>query len=128
MAGNEEDSKVFMKKLVAVIGTMSESLQKVVEKIELSNRQLALLTKKIEEMEVKVKQLDTDVEDEFTKLGTEPSPTKDYTKDLREIEKDMAEVPDAVLDDELKGLMAEEEKEEKPPKKPEKSEKKKEKR
>ena len=125
MAGNEEDSKIFMKKLVAIIGTMSESLQKVVEKIELSNRQLALLTKKIEEMEVKVKQLDMDVEEEFTNLGKEPPPKTDYTENLREIEKDVAEVPDEVLDDELKGLLAEAEKEEKPPKKPEKNEKKK---
>jgi chromosome segregation ATPase len=127
MAGNEEESKNFMKKLVTVIGNMSESLQKVVDKIELSNRQLALLTKKIEEMEVKIKQLDTDVEEEFTKLGKEPSSKKDYTEDLREIEKEVAELPDEVLDDELKGLLAEEEKQEKSSKKPEKGGKKKEK-
>lgn len=127
MAGNEEDSKIFMKKLVAIIGNMSESLQKVVDKIELSNRQLALLTKKIEEMEVKVKQLDVDVEEEFTKLGKEPPPTKDYTEDVREIEKGMGEVPEEVLDDELKGLLAEEEKGEKSGGKLEKREKKKEK-
>jgi len=127
MTEDEDENKNFMKKLVAVIGNMSETLQGLVEKIEYSNRQMALLTKKVEEMAVKVKQLDSDVEEEFTKLGKEPIQKKDYPGELREIEKSLTEIPDDLLDDELKGLLEEEEKQEKGEKKQEKSGKKKEK-
>jgi hypothetical protein len=128
MSENDEETKnLIAKKLVEVIGNMSETLQGLVEKIEFSNRQMALLTKKVEEMAVKVKQLDSDVEEEFTKLGKEPTQKKDYTGELKEIEKGLAEIPDDILDDELKGLLEEEEKQEKIGMKQEKSGKKKEK-
>jgi hypothetical protein len=127
MTEEEEESKAFMKKLVAVIGNMSETLQGLVEKIEYSNRQMAALTKKVEEMAVKVKQMDSDVEEEFKKLGKEPSQKRDYTGELKEIETDLANIPDDILDDDLKGLLEAEEKEAKKQEKQEKSGKKKEK-
>ena len=106
----EDETKKFMQKLVNIIGNMSETLQTLEEKINISNRQMALLTKQVEGIASKIGQLDLEVEEQFVKLGKNSDPTRALTgfeSELNEMERDIDSIPDDMLDDELKQLLNE---------------------
>ncbi len=106
----DAEMKEFMKKLVMVITGMSETLHALQDKIELSNRQMALLFKQVEGITAKLGQLDLEVEGEFLKLGKEPSSRQLATKmqsELKDMEQDLENIPADLLDDELRKLIEE---------------------
>ncbi|HUX98331.1 MAG TPA: hypothetical protein VMV49_02140 [Candidatus Deferrimicrobium sp.] len=124
MDHNEEETKNFMKKLVGVISQMSATLQGLEEKINLSNRQVAQLSKQVGEIASKIGKLDLEVEDEFLKLGKDPnrpSPESALQRELSQITQELDQIPEDIIDDELKQLLEEEEKQKVKDKKKEKS-------
>ena len=108
---DEDETKSFMKKLVSVISGMSESLRSLEEKIIMSSRQMALLTKQVEAIASKINQIDLEVEEEFGKLGKDPSHAQavgGLQAELKKMEQDLSSIPDELLDDELQKLLEEE--------------------
>ncbi|MFX1295465.1 MAG: hypothetical protein ACFFD2_11535 [Promethearchaeota archaeon] len=105
-----DETKKLIKKLVIVISNMSETLQSLEEKIILSNRQMANLTKQVEAITSKLNNLDLEVEKEFVKLEKDSSQIQlniAFQDDLKKIEKELDNVPDEILDNELKKLLDE---------------------
>lgn len=103
---SEEESKAIMKKLITVLSTLSETVQALEEKVSQSNYQIEMLSRQVLKMAEKVDQLDADVDKEFGNLG---KGSIKFDNELAKIEKKIPEVPDELLDDELKKLLEQEE-------------------
>ncbi|MHA1267669.1 MAG: hypothetical protein ACTSRS_20705 [Candidatus Helarchaeota archaeon] len=103
----EEDTKQILKKLISVLTTLSTAVQSLEEKINQSNYSLEMLARKVNEMAIKINQMDSEVEREFAKLG-KIKPEMKIQEELQQIEKDLKEIPNDLLDDELQRLLKEE--------------------
>ncbi len=109
---SEDDTKKFMKKLITVLSTLSETVQALEEKINQSSYQIEMLGRQVGKVAAKMDQLEGDIDREFATLE-KMSPERQIRGELEKMEKDVSSIPDDLLDDELKNLLDEEKKKEK---------------
>ena len=111
----DDEVKQFMKILVNRLTEMTAIMQSLEEKISLSTRQGALLSKQLDGVIKKLGQMDSDTEDIFAQFDKESGKGSGsgVQGEITKIQGDLDKIPDDLLDDDLLKLLGQDKKEKK---------------